>query len=364
MGEKISVISSYDLVKNEINYGSLLQYYALQKFLECRGHNVEWIRFVYKKRGIKKIIDELAKLNEKGYVSKKICLSKFQKFIKTYLNVTSDECSSGEQIKMVCKNSSVFITGSDQVWGGAIEENFLTFAKKTQKKISYAASFGRKDIEEEMLNTISPWILDIDYISLREKSGVNICEQIGRTDAIVVPDPTILLEKSDYPIKDLHSKKTFIFSYFLNIKDELTVPYGIIGEYLEKICDDNLVSCIGSGTRFVPHIFEENRVYPSPEEWLGYYQDAKIIFTNSFHGTVFALIFRKPFVVFTQDGATSKQNERIYNLLSGFNLLDRIYSEKNDIDSILKKSIDWKHVSNIMGDQRRIAQCFFERINL
>lgn len=364
MSEKISVISSYDFVKHEINYGSLYQYYALQKFLEMRGHRVEWIRYVYKKRFVKKIVDEMSKIGKESYFSNKICLSKFRYFIRTRLKVTPNEYFSGKEIQKACEDSTVFITGSDQVWGAPIEENFLTFASNGQKKVSYAASFGRKDIETEMFNIISPWILAMDYISLREESGRNICKRIGRRDTVVVPDPTLLLDSNEYPVKYSKIEEPYIFGYFLNLKDDNTVPQMSIKDYLDKAGEYRFISCVTSGTRIVPDVFKENRVFPSPEEWLGYYQNSNIIFTNSFHGTVFTLIFQKPFIVFPQNGVTSKQNERIYNLLNIFNLTERIYSPKSSIENILDKTIKWENVSKIMDEQRKMAIKFFEMIGL
>lgn len=364
MSEKISVISSYEFVKNEVNYGSLFQYYALQKFLKKRGHYVEWIRFVYKKNIIKKIYSKFLKTFNDSYYKNKICLLKFKRFINRYLQVTIEEYSSGKEIQNGCKNSTVFITGSDQVWGGPVEENFLTFAKKGQKRVSYAASFGRKEIEEEMFDIISPWIYSLDYISLREQSGKKICSQAGRDDAIVVPDPTMLLNSNEYPVKLIKEESPYIFGYFLNLKDETTLPHNIIKEFFNQTEDYKLITCIASGTKVVPDILKQRRVYPSPEEWLGYYKSAAAIFTNSFHGIVFALIFKKPFVVFLQNGKTIKQNERIFNLLETFNLTERIYDSKTSVQNILEISINWENVSTIMHNQRKIATEFLKNVGL
>lgn len=364
MKEKISVISSYDFVKHEVNYGSLFQYFALQESLKKRGHQVEWIRFVYKRSFIKKLYEELLKIFKDSYYSNKICLSKFKRFITEHLQVTSKEYNSGNDIRVGCVDTTVFITGSDQVWGGPIEENFLTFANGGQKKISYAASFGRKNLEKEMIDIITPWIASLDYVSLREQSGKDICDYLGRSDSVVVPDPTILLHSYEYPVKTMEIEQPYIFGYFLNLKDENTLPLNSIKCYLDSTQKYDFISCVTSGTKIVPDILKQGRVFPSPEEWLGYYQNAKIIFTNSFHGTVFSLIFRKPFVVFLQNGITGKQNERIFNLLNTFNLIDRIYDSQIRIENILEREIDWEYVSKIMEDQKIIASRFFEDTGL
>ena len=143
-----------------------------------------------------------------------------------------------------------------------------------------------------------------------------------------------------------------------------TLPLNSIKCYLDSTQKYDFISCVTSGTKIVPDILKQGRVFPSPEEWLGYYQNAKIIFTNSFHGTVFSLIFRKPFVVFLQNGITGKQNERIFNLLNTFNLIDRIYDSQIRIENILEREIDWEYVSKIMEDQKIIASRFFEDTGL
>lgn len=365
MGKNISIISSYDFVKYEVNYGSVFQYYALQRFLSNRGHRVQWIRYVNKRSIKRKLIEEFHRYARGNYVSNKICLFKIHDFIDRYLTLTQRECSSKEEIQKECSESEFLITGSDQVWGGAIAANFLTFATDDQITLSYAASFGKKMLDQQTLDIITPWLTKIDYISVREASGQDICCHLGRTDAILVPDPTLLIDKEDYPLKKSTKSEPYIFGYFLNISNGEAIPCWEIEKAMEeRYPNEKLVSCIASGTKYIPPLLKRTRIYPSPERWLESYKNATAILTNSFHGTVFALVFRKPFVVFLQNGKTSEQNDRIVNLLTEFDLLDRIYEKDGDIFKILNKPIDWIKISKSMEEQREKAIKYFEKVGL
>lgn len=355
---KICIISSYAWIKKANNYGALLQYYALQQFLKQRGHSAFWLRYVIEdnlKVKIKKIIFYFRKYKEVR-VHKS-----FMDFVDKYCCVSNGVYHDNiETLNLIDLQSDFFITGSDQVWGGALEANYLMFVPNNKPKIAYAASFGKDNISVEQANKIRPWIQSFDKVSVREASGVNICKKIG-VNALHLIDPTLLLSSEEYPVKSNRKDGKYAFGYILNIS-------GLSDIYWEKIKDivvDNgwkmKVCAIQGAETYFPI---NNLVFPTPEEWLAYYRDAEFVFTNTFHGTVFALIYHKNFVSILQKGKGKTQNCRLLSLLEMFDLSDRIWDGETDIFQIKNKPINWvafEEKRKVMVDKSRD---FFKDCNL
>lgn len=353
--KRICVISAYAYIIDHVNYGSLLQYFALERKLKELGYEPYWMRFVLtrEKEHISSRVKKVIKywLNYDGIRNEKKILKNFLQFISSYLEVS--ECIYDEKMLSTdIPDAEVFITGSDQVWGGILRPNYLCFVPEGKLKISYAASFGKAEIPKEQLNVIAPWIRRLDYISVRESSGKEICNhQIG-VHAEKVLDPTLLIEGSQYPVdyKIASALEKFCFGYFLNFDDnQKDILAAIDGFSTRQDIKILYAACASNIDRFVP---QKSKVYLSPEEWIGMYQKAEAIFTNTFHGTVFALIFHKKFLVFLQKGKTSKQNERILSLLQMVGLESRIHNGEKEVEEQLEQMVDWTYVDNIIEKQK------------
>lgn len=355
---KIGIISSYAWVKIANNYGALLQYYALQKYLKQRGHDVYWIRFILKDSFLKVLLREL-------YHNKSIkkliyfinCHIEFMKFIKTYLSTSTKVY---REIKILDENDyDYFIAGSDQVWGGTIKENYLTFVVD-KPKIAYAASFGKNQLSEEHANIIAPWLKTFDKISVRESSGVDICKNMG-IKAIHVLDPTLLLSIKDYPASYNILKEKYIYSYFLNAKTIDDLYFSKIENFIDKKAIHYYVTAIQGTEKFIPSKY---LVYPKPTDWLSYYRYSEYVITNTFHGTVFALIYHKPFISILQKGTLQCQNSRIYSLLNMFDLTDRIWDGTHDIEEIIDRPIDWDFIETKRNIYIKRTDKFFQDCGL
>lgn len=359
--KKVCVISAYAYIVNHINYGSLLQYFALEKALEDIGYSAYWLRFVLpkikKKRGIKEIIKEIVLWRRNKSV--KIILTSFQKFIADNLHV-SEGVYSEDRLTDDCPKADVYITGSDQVWGGVLAPNYLTFVPDEKKKISYAASFGKSSISADHLREISPWLRRLNYISVREPSGLRICGKAG-VSATLVADPTLLILGSRYPIDTNKANKygEYYFSYFLNVTRQNSEKYiSFLNEAEKKL---GRVICVAGVSEIERNLSSKKYDYFTPQEWLGMYKEAQGILTNTFHGTVFAIIFRKKFVVYLQGGNTSKQNERILALLKTYGLEDRIFKDEKSFEGQMCKEINWKKVNEILKIQKESAFDYLSR---
>lgn len=352
--KKVCIISAYAYIIDHVNYGSLLQYFALEKKLKELGYEPYWMRFVLTKekdsvsRRVKKILKYW--LNYNGIRNQKNTLKKFAHYVSHYLNV-SERMYDEKILSTHIPEAEAFITGSDQVWGGTLKPNYLCFVPDGKLKISYAASFGKENISKAQLDIVAPWIRRLDYISVRESSGKEICNRIG-VAAEKVLDPTLLIESSQYPVdyKIALALDKFCFGYFLNFDDNQKDILATIDGFSTRQ-DIKVLYAAGASNidRFVP---QKSKVYLSPEEWIGMYQKAEAIFTNTFHGTVFALIFHKKFLVFLQKGKTSKQNERILSLLQMVGLESQIYNGAKEVEEQLEQMVDWTYVDNIIEKQK------------
>ena len=242
-----------------------------------------------------------------------------------------------------------YIAGSDQIWNQQIplEERkifFLDFVKKA-KKISYAASIGRDTIEEQEKQQISQLLDRFDAISIRENTGVKLYQPLTKNKIENVLDPTLLLNCNEWDeiAKTPNIKKDYIFSYTLgadrNILDNIDsisekLNIGITEIYYKKNFKNEITNINDAG----------------PKEFVGLIKNAKYVVTNSFHGMVFSILYKKDFWVFTR----GKMNSRIYDLLEILDLKDRIIESDTNINEIdLNSKIDYNKVYQQLEKERK-----------
>lgn len=360
---KIGVISSYACVHTANNYGALLQYYALQEYLKGRGHDVFWIRSILPQSRIRVFLRHL-----KNYKSFRLirnfykCHSGFLDFQKKFLNVSYREYKGNKDLLIDCPSADFYITGSDQVWGSTLKENYLRFVKDSSKKIAYAASFGCDSLEVNHAKVVMPWINEFKAISVREISGVNICEKFLGRRVVHLLDPTLLIDASHYPISSSSCNTVdLLYCYFLNVTNVNDLKIKEIRNLARSLgISLRIASCQYSEIFFK----REELVMPTPEQWLQNYRDAKYIITNTFHGTVFAIIFRKPFITIMQTGASSSQNGRIISLLSMLGLEDRILTDDLSLCEAMLRPINWERVEKDLSLYQEKTNIFFKTLGL
>ena len=209
---------------SEDNYGSILQCYALQKYLRDAGYDAYLIRYDARKDETKnpnwtrllKILNPVKLLRFLFYQKSRIIyiLKKknnprnFDYFRNKYINQSEKTYYSYNELVNNPPEADVYIVGSDQMWNfnnlplGKIKDKFLacflSFGDADVKRISYAVSFGNEKLNDDFVQEISLQLKKFDYISVREKSGIDICKQCGIHNAKWVPDPTMLLDADVY----------------------------------------------------------------------------------------------------------------------------------------------------------------------
>lgn len=369
------------------NYGGLLQAWALQKTLVEMGHEVIIINRIFGnpklsfwRKLIKKIKSELIILFRKRnrYIQVtdsiiKLAETYIQSFKKKrYLGISPEIKSNEELLEYIKKEDfEAYIVGSDQVWRPRYSPNlmtyFLDFIKDNSKvkKISYAASFGvdKWEFSKKQTEEARELASIFDLITVRESSGVDLVEQYLKCKAIHVLDPTLLLSKEDYlelikkPTCKLHESNGDLFCYVLDQGSSLSKIINTCKEatgLTPFFCNYEIPF-----NRLEMEADKEKCIVPPVEQWLKSFADATMIITDSFHGTVFSIIFNKPFWIISNE---DRGAARFKSLLRLFKLENRIVDDVSNIN--WSQHIDWNFVNN----QRQLLskesiQPLFEIIN-
>ena len=322
-----------------LNYGGILQAYALQSVLERMGNDVEVIQvgnrgysvptgvrgsLLYVKRALLKLlrVSDTPVFAEKQLNTQWPVVSEHtRRFINQYIHVR--EISSYDEIDP--KDYDVFVVGSDQVWRPAysnLYQCFLEFAKNWDvKRIAYAASFGtdEKEYTSEQIAVCKPLIKKFDAVSVREDSGVTLCEEYFGVCAQHVLDPTLLLDKEDYislvEASGIDKSEGDLFVYILDPSPEKTA-------IVEDIAaTKHLTAFTVKAKNDYKYAPLEDRIQPPVEQWLRGFMDAKFVVTDSFHGCVFSILFNKPFIVI---GNAERGLSRFVSLLKSFGMENRL----------------------------------------
>lgn len=329
-----------------INYGGVLQTFALQQAIEKAGANVEIIDYYcpaiekmyrpkfkdwFRKNNIKRVAAVFLKNGILLFNNKK-----FSNFRNNYLKTSDKRYLSHEDLRSAQYDK--YITGSDQVWSpvcaGFDTAYFLDFVTESKKKNSYAASFGVGAVNEELHNKYYELLHDYNQISVRENDGAKIIKSILNKDVDVVPDPTLLLNKREWG---------YLFSQKRDIKDRYILIYMISEDNALINKAKELSKKTGLKIYYVNDRFYKKRGVinlrkVSPEQWVNLFFNAEYIFTNSFHGVAFSINFKKNFFVKALN-QNQKVNSRIFNILEHYNLKLDDFNElvqNDEIDKLLE----------------------------
>lgn len=315
------------------NYGSVLQAYALQKYIMNNDYDVKVIDYqsrnydmyhLFKLWMLKHPVKLIA---ENKHINRLIRRKhNFLRFINESMNLTDKTYSYDDDLTVLNDEFDVFIAGSDQIWNpictGGVDPNFfLNFVDGNQnKKISYAPSLAHSSFDEKVLKEMCGYINSFDAISVREESGKNLLKNHIRKNIEVVLDPTMLLSEKDYKELEIEPtiNKSYIFVYMLEKDDPSLI------DYVSKISEEKGIDIV---YLHLNNIFSGNNVHNvygcKVGEFLGYMRNAEYVVSNSFHATVFSIIYHKRFCTFK----TEKSYSRMVGLLNALGLENRIYNQ-------------------------------------
>jgi len=362
------------------NYGGILQAYALKEVLNDLGHNVVLVNRQTPVRKTWRLVGSFIKFELKGRKPvNKQPLTKYQKsivsektlsFVEKYIPERSRPITTNKNMKRLNKKRfDVFIVGSDQCWrpqySPKIENYFLDFVKKNKhiKRISYAASFGTEHWEFSKKETreCKKLLKKFDAVSVREDSAIDLINcNLSRSDVTHVLDPTMLLEKSRYQaiLKEQSLKKSdgnlniYVLDKSIEKNSFIELVESRLGfKKFEVMPKKRIQDAIVTNTNIYDFQF------PSPIEWLQGFQDAKYVVTDSFHGTLFSILFNIPFIAI---GNEKRGMSRFESLLKMFGFSDRFVTDvdKADLDYLLNEEIDWSFANQTLERERAKAITF------
>jgi len=359
---KIKTITCHDVY----NFGATLQAYALMKYLQDKGHEVEIIDYkpdylstrynlwrIGPRWEGKSPFIRIAYLALKfpGRLAERLSPGKraFDKFKKNNMRITKKQFKNNEELKQDPPFAEVYIAGSDQIWNTSYKNGrdpafYLDFSPPGIRRVSYAASFSISEILPEYKSFVRTMIKKLDYISVREREGLDILKSIGIEAGVHVLDPVFLLDQSIWNTladKKITDKYLLVYDFEQNEAVEAFVKKMAKEKGLKIFAVNNYKE-----TPYADADYHDS----GPEIFLSLIKNAEIVVGNSFHAVAFSLIFKKEFFVF---GRIKQQvNSRMQDLLSLCDLNDRMISSEMDCQEkldpisygktweILRKNID------------------------
>lgn len=350
---KIRTITCHDVY----NAGASLQAYALMTFLKNRGHDVEIIDYKPSylshhydlfyvpnpkyNHGLLKVIYIILKLPQRLLSLKSKKKRDFDYFTNNYLKLTKryHRC---EEMMNSFNDVDIFFAGSDQIWNPLFQNGhdksfYLQFASQQSVKATYAASFAVEENIYPYSNEIKEWLLYLDKISVREKSGLEILKNYHISGNVVL-DPVFLLDFHQW--NEIFLKKTqekMIFVYDFDNND-------LIKNIALKLADKYNAIIVSS-----QHLGYEDKILDNqgPIGFLTAIRDSICVISNSFHATAFSLIFHTEFYVVKRN---ENINTRMKDLLSMVDLSDRFISSMDSLPD--NNYIDWNIVDQLINIKR------------
>lgn len=377
---RIGVITFF---QTKDNYGQVLQCYALQQVLLQLGHQpyiirygfhetyFHWLKKKYFKNGtgFHTLLLHIYHIISKHHSDD---IRQFAKFKEKHI-IKSLRCYNNlNELKRHPPKADCYIAGGDQIWAQLLSDSdnksfFLDFGDESTYRISYAPSFALPSYPEELKKALSSQLAKFRAISVREYSGVHICADVGYNATLVI-DPTLLLYHKTYSEMAIlpASDNPYCFIYHVNVSscDDIFIDYFTEYNRTHKIATKAVYANEIKGINN-EIIADAEYSFPTIPEWLGLISASEYIYTTSFHGVVFAIIFHKSFYVCLRKTSMFDGNDRITTLLSLLNLTERII-DPNSPQSININplgEIDWASVDEKL-EQLRMESLSFLRNNL
>lgn len=362
---KIKTITCHDVY----NVGASLQAYALATYLRNLGHEVEIIDYKpdylsnhYRLFGLGNPAYDRPFLREAYQIAKfpgrlRARFSKrkkeYDRFTRELLPITETRYASNEELKRNPPEADAYFAGSDQIWNALFPNGrdpafYLDFVPEGKVKASYAASFATDSIPEAWRNQIQQWIRGLDYVSVRESSGVKLVENMGISGAVQVLDPVFLLSAAQWERveKKTNSAEPYVLVY--DFDQNLA-----ISKFAKQMVEKNgwkiysILPC-----SYCDRCFSEE----GPQAFINLVHNAQFVVSNSFHATAFSLIFHKQFAVFDRQEAI---NTRMRDLVDLAGINDRLLAANQ---TEVPSNIDYGEVQRKLDDAIMQSKEYIDRV--
>lgn len=355
------------------NYGSVLQTYAARKVLENLGHEPilidycpprfvesnraddEFRRFRYKRKN-NPIIKALFYAVTKRELNR--LRKRFERFLSQALPRKTKPYFDIEELRVDPPVADVYCTGSDQVWNfktnGFYERPFyLDFGDPSTRRVAFAASFGRSELEPEEMEAIRETLGRYYAIGVRESSGLPILERLGVERRANLLDPTLALDESEWwkTTSDVSPfKEKYILVYEFNKTSD-------IGAYARKLSAETGLPV----KRIAYYGYERHKgercvVAPSVNKFLTLIRHAEYVITNSFHATVFSTVFQRKFAAVYPASFSA----RLADFLELTGMSERHFDDPEKIGEI-SRPIDFERVGAKLAEEREKTLTFLQK---
>lgn len=347
------------------NFGSMLQTYATQLYLEKLGHQVEIIDFVPQGLSFRQALfpaNSEASLIRKAvrlipaFLCNSIQFAVVHRFVRRYIHVTPVRYSRYSDILRSIPKADIYLSGSDQVWNTQnnnhkedIQAYYLNFVPDGYIKIAYAGSFGKTKLSEEEATEISHYLKRYWAIGVREDSALDLLKKLGIPNGMHVLDPTFLIEPEEW-LKFLGNRRPpkpgYLMVYNLNRNKA-------ISKYAREIAERKQLRIVNFADtyEFVPHA--KNRLVNTAMDFINYIAHADYVITDSFHATAYSLSYSKDFICVSPP----KYASRLESILRKTGLRDRIFYDEVDMNVALQP-VDYDIVQNILSKEKNRSKEF------
>lgn len=358
------------------NYGGLLQAFALQKYLRDQGHEVQTLDRrspekplqAWREYGINTLKYLLGRIGTIPSRHKHDRMFQALNAFRDQYIVLSQRITSEQALRDYYRQHpfDAYVVGSDQVWrprySPSLTNYFLDFLDdigSRAQRLSYAASFGVDDWEfgPQATARCRELLGRFDAVSVREESGIQLCEKYLGRSADCVPDPTFLLDPKDYEAvigtgagtRNTGKVLTYVLDTQASKQEIVEKVVNGLGQESFTVKPEKSLMAVRRGDF-------EDCLYPGVDAWLQGFRDAGFVVTDSFHGTVFSILFNKPFIAV---GNRTRGLSRFHSLLSRFDLEYRLVESADDITrNLIQAQIDWPRVNTIRQQQQALARQF------
>lgn len=325
-----------------VNYGSCLQAYALQEAVNSIELS-DKEKCSYSLIPIRSFKEWPAPLSlTRGLLLPIIAFhrTQFSFFEKKHMRFAPAKCLN--DLPKLNADSDAFICGSDVIWNPdlnySLDAFYLDFAYRY--KFSYAASFGKSEVGEQVLEQVRKHISTFDAVSVREEAGLKILRKCTDKTVKIVCDPVILIDKDKWEslISGKSKHESYIFVYITHISDNV------------KYCLDQMKSKTGLKIKYAAYgpkqaIQQGMLQVQTPEQWLQLLHNAEYVVTNSFHATAFSVLFHKKFFTVVNGDKAKGINVRMNDFLNSIGLEDRIIS-------VIPDQLDLSEIDYTLADKR------------
>ena len=349
------------------NYGSALQTYALQRSISNLGYACEVIDYIYPNSYHKKTklfdpgnLSLLRKMKNnfgKFLTKQKKRERAFTDFLSNYIKLSKHKYPTIESLQQSPPQYDIYVSGSDQVWNPKYLDGdptfLLEFSPVDAKRVSYAASFGVTSFEQRYVTLYRKHLRKFSNISVREDAGIQIVTDLVNRKSQKVLDPTFLVSADEWKRLAIKPKikKKYILCYLLGYSFNPQPYADILAKQIGKATGYELVF-IGS-----PHpykVFDPivHTVFDAgPMEFLGWFANAEIVLTTSFHGIAFSVIFNKRFFSIINDMPTLDCRQK--SLLEELYLQDKALPMNTPLPDLSRLQPDYGKVNRLLDTARQ-----------